>query len=112
MYRHWVSELREKLLQQFKDQEEEFSTEARQYEEVQQTIDLEIMRNSLVVGMTTTGAARLQSLLKALKPKIGKLTIFWVQIMSKQWVQFSCMYIIYSETCLNRSSVVISKNVH
>ena len=34
---------------------------------------MEIMRNSLVVGMTTTGAARLQSLLKALKPKIGKL---------------------------------------
>jgi hypothetical protein len=34
--------------------------------------DLDILKESLVVGMTTTGAAKLQSLLQALKAKIGK----------------------------------------
>jgi hypothetical protein len=42
------------------------------YEEVQQMNDVEILRESLVVGMTTTGAAKFQSLLQALKAKIGK----------------------------------------
>jgi hypothetical protein len=42
------------------------------YEEVQQMNDLDILKHSLIVGMTTTGAAKLHSLLQALKPKIGK----------------------------------------
>ncbi|KAJ9575016.1 hypothetical protein L9F63_007818, partial [Diploptera punctata] len=70
LYRQCSLLMRQSLQKYFKKLEEEFSVDARQYEEVRQAVDLEIMRDSLIVGMTTTGAARLQSLLKALKPKI------------------------------------------
>lgn len=39
----------------------------REYEEVQQLEDKHIMEEMLVIGMTTTGAARKQTLLQALK---------------------------------------------
>jgi hypothetical protein len=63
--------LRTQLLEKFRTLEENFRTEAKQYEEVRHMIDLEVMRDSYVVGMTTTGAARLRTLLQALKPRIG-----------------------------------------
>jgi hypothetical protein len=64
--------LRTELLEKFQTLEETFRTETKQYEEVRHMIDLEIMKDSYVVGMTTTGAARLRSLLQALKPRIGR----------------------------------------
>jgi hypothetical protein len=63
--------LKRKLLESFQTLEETFRTEAKRYEEVRHMIDLEVMRDSFVVGMTTTGAARLRTLLQALKPRIG-----------------------------------------
>jgi hypothetical protein len=72
LYRYWVDRLRNVLLQELCRQEAHFRSEAREYEEVQQMNDLYILRESLIVGMTTTGAAKLQSLLQALKAKIGK----------------------------------------
>lgn len=63
--------MRTQLLEKFQTQEERFRTEAKQYEEVRHMIDLEVMRDSYVVGMTTTGAARLRTLLQVLKPRIG-----------------------------------------
>jgi hypothetical protein len=71
LYRYWVGSLRNVLLEELRRQEAQFRSEARMYEEVQQMNDLAILRESLVVGMTTTGAAKLQSLLQALKAKIG-----------------------------------------
>ncbi|PSN40870.1 hypothetical protein C0J52_20558 [Blattella germanica] len=70
LYRSWLNELREILLKAFRNEEKEFRYYTNQYAETRQLIDLEIMRKCLVVGMTTTGAARLQPLLKLLKPKI------------------------------------------
>jgi hypothetical protein len=72
LYRYWVGRLRNVLLEELRRQEAKFRMEARMYEEVQQMNDLDILRESQVVGMTTTGAAKFQSLLQALKAKIGK----------------------------------------
>ncbi|PSN32629.1 hypothetical protein C0J52_22378 [Blattella germanica] len=70
LYRFWVERLRTALLVELQRLNTTLHVETRMYEDAQQIYDLEIMRSSLVVGMTTTGAARLQRLLKALKPKI------------------------------------------
>ncbi|KAJ9594038.1 hypothetical protein L9F63_014515, partial [Diploptera punctata] len=70
LYRYWVDRLRTALIMELKRLEDCYRIEARMYEDAQQINDLEIMKNSLVVGMTTTGAARLQNLLKALKARI------------------------------------------
>jgi hypothetical protein len=75
LYRYWVDRFRNALLEEVRKQEHRFRFEARMYEEVQQINDLEILKDSLVVGITTTGAARLQSLMQALKAKIGKKNI-------------------------------------
>jgi hypothetical protein len=72
LYRYWVDKLRNALLEELRRQEAQFRSEARMYEEVQQMNDLDILRESLIVGMTTTGAAMFQSLLQGLKAKIGK----------------------------------------
>jgi hypothetical protein len=72
LYRYWVGRLRNVLLEKLRRQQAHFCSEVRKYEEAQQMNDLDILRESLVVGMTTTGAAKLQSLLQALKVKIGK----------------------------------------
>jgi len=72
LYRYWVDRLRNVLLEKLRRKETQFRLEARMYEEVQQMNDLDILRESLIVGMTTTGAAKFQSLLQALKAKIGK----------------------------------------
>lgn len=72
LYRYWVERYRNILFEELHKLEKHFRSEARMYEEVQQMNDLEILRDSLVVGMTTTGAAKLQPLLQALKPRIGK----------------------------------------
>ena len=72
LYRYWVDTLRKVLLEKLHRQEARFRSEVKMYEEVQQINDLDILRESLIVGMTTTGAAKFQSLLQALKVKIGK----------------------------------------
>jgi hypothetical protein len=75
LYRYWVDRFRNALLEDLCEQEHRLRFEARRYEEVQQINDLEILKDSLLVGITTTGAARLQSLMQALKAKIGKKNI-------------------------------------
>jgi len=72
LYRYWVDRLRNVLLEKLRRQEAQFRSEARMNEEIQQMNDLDILREFLIVGMTTTGAAKFQSLLQALKAKIGK----------------------------------------
>jgi len=72
LYRYWVDILRKVLFEKLRRQEARFRSEVRKYENVQQKSDLRILRESLIVGMTTTGAAKSQSLLQALKAKIGK----------------------------------------
>ncbi|XP_069677368.1 NFX1-type zinc finger-containing protein 1-like [Periplaneta americana] len=70
LYHYWIDRLRNALLGELRRHETRFRMEARMFEEAQQMNDLEVLKDSLVVGMTTTGAARLQTLLQALKAKI------------------------------------------
>nr|CAD7408893.1 unnamed protein product [Timema poppensis] len=72
LYRHWIDNLTTCLLNELRQHELEMRLLSKRYEEVRQMGDLEVMKDSLVVGMTTTGAARLQPLLQALKPRIGE----------------------------------------
>lgn len=72
LYHYWIDRLRNALLGELRRHETRFRMEARMFEEAQQMNDLEVLKDSLVVGMTTTGAARLQTLLQALKAKIGE----------------------------------------
>jgi hypothetical protein len=72
LYRYWVDRLRNILLEKLRRKEACYRLEAGRYEEARLMIDRDILRDSLIVGMTTTGAAKFQSLLQALKAKIGK----------------------------------------
>jgi hypothetical protein len=72
LYSYWLQELRCALLNELTRVDVRFRAECKKYDEVKNTEDLEIMKEALVVGMTTTGAARLQPLLQALRPPIGK----------------------------------------
>lgn len=42
------------------------------YEEARMITDLEILKRTRVIGMTTSAAARMRKLLQALAPPIGK----------------------------------------
>jgi hypothetical protein len=70
LYRYWVDRLRNVLLEKLRRQEAHL--EAESYDVSGPINDVDILRESLIVGMTTTGAAKFQSLLQALKAKIGK----------------------------------------
>lgn len=70
LYHYWIDRLRNGLLGELRRHEARFRMEARMFEDVQRMNDLEVLKDSLVVGLTTTGAARLQTLLEALKAKI------------------------------------------
>ncbi|XP_063233033.1 NFX1-type zinc finger-containing protein 1-like isoform X1 [Bacillus rossius redtenbacheri] len=70
VYRHWVGQLQEVLIRESGRLGEQFRKENRNMTEIRMMDDLEVMKDVQVVGMTTTGAARLQPLLQALKPKI------------------------------------------
>ncbi|XP_065220934.1 LOW QUALITY PROTEIN: NFX1-type zinc finger-containing protein 1-like [Planococcus citri] len=70
IYWSWASQLKMCVTQQLKNLEHHYRTKFQQYEELKQLEDYHIVKRSMVVGMTTTCAARLQLLLKTLKPAI------------------------------------------
>jgi hypothetical protein len=70
LYRYWVDRLRNILLEDLHRQKAYFHS--AEYAVSGPINDVDILRESLIVGMTTTGAARCQFLLQALKAKIGK----------------------------------------
>ncbi|CAG2061553.1 unnamed protein product [Timema podura] len=70
LYKHWVSNLKQTLQEESTKLEQVFRTEARILNEAKLLDDLEVMKDVTVIGMTTTGAARLQPLLQALKCKL------------------------------------------
>nr|CAD7410641.1 unnamed protein product [Timema cristinae] len=70
LYKHWVSNLKQTFQEEATKLGEEFRTNARILNEAKLLDDLEVMKDATVIGMTTTGAARLQPLLQALKCKL------------------------------------------
>ncbi|KAJ4436029.1 hypothetical protein ANN_18655 [Periplaneta americana] len=70
IYRYWMHMLRRNLLLKMEEWQKDLQTAYHIKDEVQGYNDLQALKNSKVVGMTTTGAARHQKLLQDLKPKI------------------------------------------
>lgn len=71
LYWYWVSQLREKYAKRLEELEAEHRNKMVQYEEYKQLEDLHVVKQADVIGMTTTGAARLNLLLKSLHPAVG-----------------------------------------
>ncbi|KAJ9573473.1 hypothetical protein L9F63_009133, partial [Diploptera punctata] len=70
LYGHWICQLKNELFKELERVHTKFTETTKKFEEVRHIEDLEILKNKLVVGLTTTGAARLQTLLQTLKPPI------------------------------------------
>jgi hypothetical protein len=70
LYRYWVNHYCMIIQEQIVEREEEFQEACDLVGEMQMQEDKEIMRHSTVIGLTTTCAARYQSVLKEIGPKI------------------------------------------
>ena len=70
LYRYWVHHYCMILQEQIVEREEEFQQACDLVGEMQMQEDKGIMRHSTVIGLTTTCAARYQSVLKEIGPKI------------------------------------------
>ncbi|XP_013143932.1 PREDICTED: NFX1-type zinc finger-containing protein 1-like [Papilio polytes] len=66
LYFSWADTVIANLMKSIIPLHEEFARASEIYEETRMAIDLEILKNTTVIGMTTTGAARLRKLLQAL----------------------------------------------
>lgn len=73
LYAYWLNLYRNGLIVKLNELHEEYRDVYKQYEEVKQIEDINLMRDMQVVGMTTSGAAKYQTLLQALKCPIGIL---------------------------------------
>ncbi|CAH0548132.1 unnamed protein product [Brassicogethes aeneus] len=67
LYFLWVQEFRSKLINNKNRLSELYRKNYREYNELRSIEDAQIMKEQLVIGMTTTGAARMNSALQALK---------------------------------------------
>ena len=70
LYKYWVRRLILACGLVVKNYSDQYSSKIKQLEVINTSIDLYILRQSTVVGMTTTGAARNSKLIRKLKPKI------------------------------------------
>lgn len=67
LYWKWVDEYIKLLTEKINKYEAEYRQLYREYEEINIIEDIKIMKRLSVIGMTTTGAARYQTLLQAIK---------------------------------------------
>lgn len=81
VYWQWTMKLVDLLSKELKELQETHSRSVQQFEECKQKQDLQIMRKADVVGMTTSGAARLNTLLKSLQPAVGKYLMYQLSII-------------------------------
>lgn len=70
LYRYWVNAFCDNLQEKIRGKENQFQTACNEYNEVLMQEDREIMRHSTVIGLTTTCAARYQSVLQDIGPRI------------------------------------------
>ena len=70
LYRTWIYQYKINCQDLVKHQESEYDRLARRRSEMREQESLYLMRRAKVVGMTTTGAAKLHNLLRQLKPSI------------------------------------------
>ncbi|GJQ79482.1 hypothetical protein Trydic_g16335 [Trypoxylus dichotomus] len=70
LYFYWLEVHRAHTQEKINERRERYQALYEAYEELREIEDIQIMRHKLVVGMTTTGAARLRGSLRALKSPI------------------------------------------
>ncbi|XP_046737941.1 NFX1-type zinc finger-containing protein 1-like [Diprion similis] len=70
IYNRWLLTSHEVVKKNIVQLETEYDEISAKLDDFKQMTDLEVMRNALVVGLTTTGAARLHEILRALKAPI------------------------------------------
>ncbi|XP_029647960.1 NFX1-type zinc finger-containing protein 1 [Octopus sinensis] len=70
LYRYWVSLYSSKLLEDIFELTTEYNMAAKRLEELRYEEDKIIFQNSLIIGMTTTGAARYRAILQEIQPRI------------------------------------------
>ncbi|WAR28363.1 ZNFX1-like protein [Mya arenaria] len=70
LYRFWIQCAIDQNLERIDGKRDEFNAAAERLREATMLVDMEIMRSSSVVGMTTTCAARYLPALRDIKPKI------------------------------------------
>lgn len=62
LYQRWISQARNRLKEKLKKTEAEYCKKKKQYQALKSIADVDLMKKAKVVGMTTTGAAKNQSL--------------------------------------------------
>lgn len=70
LYKHWCRCLHAALMMKVWQLQVEYKQLCKRYDEIRDIEDLSIMQAALVIGLTTSGAARKQPLLQELKPRI------------------------------------------
>lgn len=70
LYFYWLDQFKTKLLEKRELINLDFRKDYKLYDEMREIQDTQIMKEALVVGMTTTAAARLKTSLQALKSPI------------------------------------------
>ena len=70
LYEYWLSFKRKLLLLMVEERSEQFSVLCAKLEKINRQIDLCILKEAAVIGMTTTGAARNSELIRQLNPRI------------------------------------------
>lgn len=72
LYFYWLQQLEQAWLGEIRQRENELIAKNKELAEMQVVEDLEVLRESDVIGMTTTGAARHHAMLRKLGPEIGE----------------------------------------
>ncbi len=70
LYRYWLNQYKERLRQEIKEKEAEYQRLADRSIEIGQELDMTIMQDATIIGMTTTGAARYRGVLQRIAPRI------------------------------------------
>ncbi|XP_045518315.1 NFX1-type zinc finger-containing protein 1-like [Pieris brassicae] len=70
LYFQWVAKLKIKLLENVSTLQDNALAAKEEYDEARMILDIDTIKEKKVVGMTTTGAARLQKMIKELAPPI------------------------------------------
>uniref|UniRef100_A0A914QGV9 NFX1-type zinc finger-containing protein 1 n=1 Tax=Panagrolaimus davidi TaxID=227884 RepID=A0A914QGV9_9BILA len=70
LYQYWIEKVRNSVNDEMKALEDKYSEHVKRLTEIRSLADVSILKSAKVVGMTTTGAAKHQSTLRSLRPRI------------------------------------------
>lgn len=70
LYNHWKAELQTMWLTDLKQAMSEYESVREEQRRVQADVDLNVLKQARLVGMTTAGVASKQALVAAMAPKV------------------------------------------